>query len=418
MKNNKQLINIFFLSSTIILFAYVVIFFDKNKKDIEIFNEVKNNHVSKKLYDIEIDSLFIIKDVVKRNENLSEILLKYNVDYPTINKLVKKSKNIFNVRNIKRGNKYTIIFNNDSIRKVLYFVYENSQTGYIVYELNDSIRVYKGEKLVKKQIKSVSGEINSSLWNTLKDKNINPVLAVDLSEIYAWTIDFFEIKKGDKFKIIYEDLFVDNKNIGLGKVLASCITHKNDDYYAFYFVQKDKGEYFDEKGNSLQRTFLKAPLRYRRISSRFSNSRYHPILKIRRPHHGVDYAAPTGTPVHSVGDGVIIKKGYQKRGAGNYIKIKHNSVYITLYGHLSRFARGIKKGVAVKQGQTIGYVGKTGLATGPHLDFRVFKNGHAINPLKMHSPSAKPVDTAYLKNYLSVVNKYLAEFDSLNVISK
>lgn len=418
MKNNKQLINIFFLSSTIILFAYVVIFFDKNKKDIEIFNEVKNNHVSKKLYDIEIDSLFIIKDVVKRNENLSEILLKYNVDYPTINKLVKKSKNIFNVRNIKRGNKYTIIFNNDSIRKVLYFVYENSQTGYIVYELNDSIRVYKGEKLVKKQIKSVSGEINSSLWNTLKDKNINPVLAVDLSEIYAWTIDFFEIKKGDKFKIIYEDLFVDNKNIGLGKVLASCITHKNDDYYAFYFVQKDKGEYFDEKGNSLQRTFLKAPLRYRRISSRFSNSRYHPILKIRRPHHGVDYAAPTGTPVHSVGDGVIIKKGYQKRGAGNYIKIKHNSVYITLYGHLSRFARGIKKGVAVKQGQTIGYVGKTGLATGPHLDFRVFKNGHAINPLKMHSPSAKPVDTAYLKNYLSVVNKYLAEFDSLNITSK
>lgn len=418
MKKNNQLINIFFGAATLILFAFVIIFFNNNNKDIETSNEVKTKHISKKLYGIEIDSLFIIKDVVKRNENLSEILLKYNVDYPSINELVKKSKNIFNVRNIKRGNNYSIIFNNDSIQKVLYFIYENSQTNYIVYELNDSIKVYQGKKTVKKQINKVSGVINSSLWNTLKDNNANPILAVELSEIYAWTIDFFEIQKGDKFKIIYEDLFVEGKKIGLGKVLASSITHKNDDYYAFYFLQKDNGGYFDEKGNSLQRTFLKAPLRYKRISSRFSNSRYHPVLKIRRPHHGVDYAASTGTPVHSIGDGVIVKKGYQRRGAGNYIKIKHNSVYLTVYGHFSRFAKGMKKGVKVKQGQTIGYVGQTGLATGPHLDFRVFKNGHAINPLKMHSPSAKPVDTAYLKNYLPLVDKYLCEFDSLNVTSK
>lgn len=418
MKKSNLLINLLFIGSTVILFAYVVLFFNNNKTSTKTFNKVEVKHISKKLYGIEIDSLIIHKGIVKRNESLSEILLKYNIDYPSLNKIVKKSKKIFNVRNIKYGNKYTVICNNDSLQKLLYFVYENSSTEYIVYDLNDSIKIYNGKKPVKKEIKSISGEINSSLWITLKNKKANPLLAVDLSEIYAWTLDFFEIQKGDIFKITYENLYIDGKNIGLGKILAASITHKKKNYYAFYFSQKEKGKYFDEKGNSLQRTFLKAPLRYRRISSYFSNSRYHPILKIRRPHHGVDYAAPMGTPVHSVGDGIVVKKGYQRRGAGNYIKIKHNSVYITLYGHLSRFAKNIKKGTSVKQGQTIGYVGKTGLATGPHLDYRVFKNGSAINPLRMHSPSAKPVDTAYIKNYLSMTDKYLAKFDSLNIISK
>ena len=199
----------------------------------------------------------------------------------------------------------------------------------------------------------------------------------------------------------------------MGKIKASLFHHDGEDIYAFYFEQNGSGDYFDEKGNSLERTFLKAPLKYTRISSRFSNSRYHPVLKIRRPHHGVDYAAPEGTPVHSVGDGVIIKKGYQRRGGGNYLKIRHNSTYVTTYMHLHGFAKGMKVGKHVKQGELIGYVGHTGLATGPHLDFRYFKNGTAVDPLKVKSPPAKPVDEQYRPAFDSVVQHYTAILDTI-----
>jgi murein DD-endopeptidase MepM/ murein hydrolase activator NlpD len=197
-------------------------------------------------------------------------------------------------------------------------------------------------------------------------------------------------------------------------VKVASFNHGNKDLYAFYFEQNGKGDYFDLEGNSLQRTFLKAPLRYSRISSGFSNSRLHPVLKIRRPHHGVDYAAPTGTPVYTVGDGVVIQKGYQKSGGGNYIKIKHNGTYTTVYMHLNGFAKGIKVGQHVKQGDLIGYVGSTGLATGPHLDFRFYRNGSAINPLKVESPPSKPVEEANREAFDSIVNQYLPLIQAIN----
>ena len=197
-------------------------------------------------------------------------------------------------------------------------------------------------------------------------------------------------------------MIVDKDTFGIGKIFAARFNHIGTEYNAYYFEQDSVGEYFDEEGKSLRKTFLKAPLKFKRISSRFSNSRYHPVLKIRRPHHGVDYAAASGTPVHTIGDGVIIRKGYQKRGGGNYLTIKHNGTYSTTYMHLRGFAKGISVGKTVKQGDLIGYVGQTGLATGPHLDFRVYKNGHAINPLKLKSPSAKPVDSLHLQDFYSL----------------
>jgi murein DD-endopeptidase MepM/ murein hydrolase activator NlpD len=232
----------------------------------------------------------------------------------------------------------------------------------------------RGVKEITTIVDSVSGTIKSSLWNALVEQDADPNLANDLSEIYAWTIDFFGLQKNDAYTAIYERKYVGDIYLGLGKVHAAKFRHGGKDQYAFYFEQNGKGDYFDEEGNSLQRTFLKAPLRFTRISSRFSNSRMHPVLKIRRPHHGVDYAAPTGTPVHTVGDGVVVKKGYQKNGGGNYIKIKHNGTYSTTYMHLKGFAKGIKVGKHVNQGDLIGYVGSTGLATGPHLDFRFYRN--------------------------------------------
>ena len=365
------------------------------------------------MYGIAVDSLNVIQGKVKRNEFLADILLKYGVNYGAIDYIARNTKDTFDVRKFRRGNTYTVIQTKDSVPETLYFVYEISPTEYVLYNFRDSVTASLGHKAVVTQIKKISGRIHSSLWNSLVDQGADPNLANVLSEIYAWTIDFFGLQKGDEYKAIYEEHYVDGRYIGMGKVQAASFEHAGKKIYAFYFVQHDKGDYFDKNGNSLERTFLKAPLRFTRISSRFSNSRLHPVLKIRRPHHGVDYAAPMGTPVHSVGDGTVIAKGYQKRGGGNYLKIKHNGTYTTSYMHLNGFAKGMKVGKKVKQGDVIGYVGKTGLATGPHLDFRFYRNGKAIDPLKVESPPAKPVDPAYRPAFDSVVAHYIPLLDSI-----
>lgn len=369
--------------------------------------------VPKTLYGIPVDSLKVINGRVQKNEFLADILLRYGVEYSAIDYIARYTKDTFDVRKIRRGNNYTLICTNDSVPKVLYFVYEISPSNYVLYHLSDSVSVERGHKEIRSKTANLSGVIRSSLWNSLVDQGADPNLANDLSEIYAWTIDFFGLQKGDLYKAIYEKHYVGDRYIGLGRVKAASFDHDGKRIYAFYFVQHDKGDYFDENGNSLERTFLKAPLRYTRISSRFSNSRLHPILKIRRPHHGVDYAAPIGTPVHSVGDGTVIAKGYQKRGGGNYLKIKHNGTYTTSYMHLNGYAKGMKVGRKVKQGELIGYVGKTGLATGPHLDFRFFRNGKAIDPLKVESPPAKPVDSAYRIEFDSIVAHYIPLLNSI-----
>lgn len=411
----KQFIEI----SILILSAFVIIIvsnsFNKNEYQedkIEIVEVVEPEYVFE--YGIIVDSLIIIKDKVKKNQFLSDILLKYNVDYGTIDKIARASKPVFDVRKIRRGNNYSVICSNDSLNSLLYFVYENSPTKYFVYDLTDSVNIYSGEKKIETRIEKTFGTIVSSFWNAMIENNCDPNLANELSEVFAWTIDFFGIQKGDDYKAIYEALYVDDKYIGLGNVLTAKINHSGEDYFAFYFIQDSVGDYFDEEANSLMRTFLKAPLRFRRISSGYSHSRLHPILKIRRPHHGVDYAAPTGTPVHTIGDGVVISRGYQKRGGGNYLKIKHNGTYTTAYMHLSKYAKGMKKGTRVKQGDVIGYVGKTGLATGPHLDFRVYRNGKAINPLKLKSPPAKPVDSINLVEYKIIKDSLIQELNNIN----
>ena len=235
----------------------------------------------------------------------------------------------------------------------------------------------------------------------MKEKNANPMLAVELSEIYAWSIDFFGLQKGDSIRVIYDEYFVDSVSVGIGEIKGGYFRHMDSDFWAIPFVQDSIMDYYDEEGESLRKAFLKAPLRFSRISSRFSHSRLHPILKIRRPHRGVDYAAPTDTPIVAIGDGVVTKKSYS-RGAGNMIKIKHNSVYSTAYLHLSRYGKGIQNGSYVKQGDVIGYVGSTGLSTGPHLDFRFYKNGSAIDPLKVEAPPVDPVREDNLERYTQV----------------
>lgn len=362
-------------------------------------------------YGVCIDSLLVIKYQVQKNEFLADILLRNGVDYQKIDFLARNTKDTFDVRKIRKGNNYALLVANDSAQTLRYFVYEINSSEFVLYNLIDSVFATTGKKHITVKMDSISGVIESSLWNALVEQEADPNLANELSEIYAWTIDFFGLRKKDAYTAIYETSFVDEKYIGLGLIKAAKFYHLGQDHYAFYFEQNGSGDYFDEEGNSLQRTFLKAPLRFTRISSRFSHSRMHPVLKIRRPHHGIDYAAPTGTPVYTVGDGVVIKKGYQKRGGGNYVKIKHNGTYSTTYMHLSGFAKGISTGKTVKQGDLIGYVGSSGLSTGPHLDFRFYRNGKAIDPLKVESPPSKPIDTNYRQAFDSIATVYMKRLD-------
>ncbi len=366
-------------------------------------------------YGIIVDSLEVIREVVKRNEFLADILLRYDVDYNLIDAIARSPRDVFDVRKIRVGYPYSIIRTRDSVPLVQYFVYEKSPSHFVLIDLRDSLVIHNGEKEIERRIAVSSGTIMSSLWNAIIDNEADPNLANELSEIFAWTIDFFGIQKGDHYRLIYEELFVEDKYIGLGKVIAANFNHMDHDFYACYFVQDSIGDYYDEEGGSMRRTFLKAPLRYRRISSRYSHSRMHPILKYRRPHLGVDYAAAVGTPVHAVGDGIVTFAAWTK-GGGYTVRIKHNGTYSTSYCHFSGFGKGIRQGVHVKQGEVIGYVGSTGLSTGPHLDFRFYRNGQAIDPLKVKSPPAKPVDTAYYDVFREVCDSLIGQLEIIPIM--
>jgi len=369
------------------------------------------------LFGLPVDSFVIENNTVQRNEFLASILLKYDIPYKQIDLLANKSRSIFDVRKIKVGNPYYVFLSNDSLHQAKYFIYEIDKINYISYCLNDTIIIHEGQKDVRKVQKTATGKITSSLWNAMTENGANPVLALELSDIYAWTVDFFGIEIGDYFKIMYTEDYVDSVSVGISSIEAALLHHRGDDYYAFNFQEDSVTyNYFDEKGNSLRKAFLKAPLKFSRISSRFSNSRYHPVLKITRPHHGVDYAAPKGTHVFSIGDGRVIARGYQANGGGNYLKIKHNSVYTTVYMHLNGFAKGINQGDKVKQGQLIGYVGATGLASGPHLDFRVFKNGKAIDPLKVKAPPVEPVKKEDMKRFKEFYKPIKDQLDDLIIV--
>ena len=353
---------------------------------------------------IVIDSLDVYDGIIGRNELLSNILIRNGVSAQTIHFLDRRSESTWSVRKIQAGKPYHIIRDRDSLASARYFVYDISKVDYVVYSLTDSIYSYLGSIPTDTLRRFISGSIQSSLWNSMMDQGAAPELAGLLSDVYSWTIDFFGIQQRDSFCVYFEEIYADTALVGTGNILAANFITGGKDHLAFrYRYREDRGEFFDENGTSLRRAFLKAPLSYSRISSRFSNARLHPIKKIVRAHHGVDYAAPSGTPVYSVGDGVVTAKAWDNKGGGNYIKIKHNSTYTTEYMHLRGFASGIQVGTHVKQGQLIGYVGMTGTATGPHLDYRVFKNGTAIDPLRMDLPAVDPIKKEDMHEYLTTV---------------
>ena len=358
------------------------------------------------LYGICIDSLDVVEGKVQKNEFLANILQREGVSYNTVNYIDRNKRDVFDVRKIKVGNKYVFLKTRDSIPTAKYWIYEIDNINYAVFGLTDSLPAWKGAKEVVTKVEHVGVEIKSSLWNAMRDAGCDYSLILELSDIYAWTVDFFGIQAGDSCKVIFEKRYIagDTVPCSIGNVLAAYFKSGGEGKYAFSYVQDGRKEYFDENGDNLRKAFLKAPLNYRRISSTFSEARMHPVHHVVRPHHGVDYAAPSGTPVQSIGDGTVIEKGWNSKGGGNYVKIKHNSTYTTTYMHLKGFAKGITQGCKVKQGQVIGYVGSTGTSTGPHLDFRLQKNGTYIDPLKFKSPSAEPVKKENMEQYKAGVD--------------
>ncbi len=378
----------------------------------ERVRDIKIKPVIKREYGFAVDSFIVIKGKIKPKENLISILSEYNISYAIINQIIKKAKGVFNLREIRYGNKYVIFCIKDSLLTAKHFIYEHTPIEYVVFNLKDSVQISIKEKEITAIKKTASGTVQTSLWNTIIDNDFDPILALELSEIYGWTIDLYKLNKGDKFKVIYEVKYIDSLSLGIGRILGACINHQDKNYYAVPFLQDSVEGYFDENGNSLQRLFLKVPLRYSQISSKFSRSRWHPILKIRKPHLGVDFDAKTGTPIHSVGDGVVIKALYIRR-AGRMVKIKHDNVYTTVYLHLSRYGEGIKKGVNVKQGDIIGYVGRSGRTTGPHLHFEIQKNGIPVDPLKIELPPLEPIKEENIESFNKIKEKLIEQLDSI-----
>lgn len=369
------------------------------------------------LYGIVVDSMLVIDDVIKPNQNLSEILSQYNVSFQVIDKLARMSRDVFDVRKLNAHKKYTLICSNDSLKTAQCFVYEPNPVEYIVFNLQDSLQIYKGEREVTISERTITGEISTSLSDAMVSQGVTPTLVNYFADIYSWEIDFFHLQKGDKFKLIFEEKKVGDQFVGYGEIIGAYFEHYGEPFYAIPFDQGKGTDYFDEEGKSLRKAFLRDPLEYTRISSRYSPKRFHPVLKRWKSHLGTDYAAPRGTPIRSVGDGVVVAASYT-RGNGNYVKIKHNSTYTTQYLHMSKIASGIRKGVRVKRGQNIGFVGSTGLATGPHLCYRFWKNGRQVDALKVDLPPSEPIFEENEAEYAIVLNETMSRLDSIEFPEK
>lgn len=422
MQVNKRTLSIITVSVIVIVAGFIGLssFDGTNSQDNNLdalSSEFSIDSPSELLFDIPVDDYEVESGVIAKNEFLSNLLQRYDVDLTTISHLANKSKEVYDVRRISTGHPYTIFKNAEG--RAEYFVYQPNKIEYVVYELINGTDVKVGRKPVVSTVRTVTGVINSSLYQTLEENDVNPDMATKLADIYGWAVNFYSIRKGDWFKIMYENQEVDGETVGSGKILSAVFSHQGKPYEAFYFENGDeKGTYYDEDGNSLRRAFLKAPIKYSRISSRFSPRRLHPVQKVWKAHLGTDFAAPTGTPIVATGDGIVIASAYAG-GNGNYVKIQHDNVYATQYLHMSK--RAVKRGDKVKQGEVIGYVGSTGLATGPHVCYRFWKNGVQVDALKQDFPSAVPISDTYKVAFNRLVNTQratLAQFDPLKPEAK
>jgi murein DD-endopeptidase MepM/ murein hydrolase activator NlpD len=364
------------------------------------------------LYQIDDPSLQAVTKSVESGETLSSILEGFSVPSSVVTGLVRKSSGIFDLKTIKAGNEYTVFTSNDNANDLKFMVYHPDSITFVVFRLESPLRVYMGKKPISTELAAAGGVINHSLWESVQIAGCDTSLVSQLSDLYSWAVDFHRLQKGDRFAVVYERDVAEGQLVGVKRIAAACLTHRNRDFYIFRYDSENGIGYYDEHGNGIKKAFLKAPLKYTCITSKFSPKRLHPVLNYTRPHLGTDFAAPQGTPIMAVGDGEVLEAKYH-RHLGNHLKIRHNEVYATEYLHLARFADGVKPGARVTQGQLIGYVGKTGLATGPHLELRLWKNGKAVDILKEKLPASQKLSGQAKENFLYQTASLKKELDKI-----
>ena len=362
------------------------------------------------------DSLRCVEGKVRNGQFFSTLMMDLGMGAQAAYDLTQACGKTFDVKSLRVGNAYKAYYDG-SPGTLQYVMYDRDRTSQVVFSCQPPYEVSVHEKPVTTEQRYADVTINTSLWVDMREAGVSPELIVSLSDIYAWTVDFFGLQKGDRFRVLYEERLCDGDVVAVDTVRYAIFTHGSQDFPCVMYNQGDGGNiYWNEKGESMRKAFLKAPLKFSRISSGFSYARKHPVTRKVRPHTGVDYAAPKGTPVMTIGDGTVTSIKYEGAG-GKTIRIRHNSVYSTAYLHLSGYAKGLKVGQRVRQGQVIGYVGSTGRSTGPHLDFRVWKNGTPINPLKMQSPPAEPIKPSSKDAFAAAHEKYKAQIDTIQARS-
>ncbi len=368
-------------------------------------------------YGLVLDTFQVEEGKIQKKQTLGTLLTGYGMDLLSIETLVKNASGVFNInRNFRVGKDYLLLLDRQT-GKPKHLVLEPSVFEYVVFNLQGELNVQKVEREVDTKLKSVSGEISSSLWAALTQNEVDAEAASKMEDALECFVDFSHTQKGDRFKLLFEEKLIAGKTVGSNQVYAVSYHREGKDYYAFWYDDGVTKGFFDAEGASAKKGFLKSPLKFTRISSNFNPRRFHPILKTVRPHLGTDYAAPTGTPIYSIGEGVVEEAAFTK-GNGKYVKIKHDKTYQTQYLHMSRFAKGIRRGTKVTQGQVIGYVGSTGLATGPHVCFRFWKNGKQVNHLREKLPQSKKMSPDKLNDFYKIRDNYLMMMEKEGVIDE
>lgn len=364
------------------------------------------------VFGFSLDTVHVEPNIIRKNQILGEIFATAGLTRQMIRILENKAIEVFSPRNIQTGKNYHVIRKNECDSQPIAIVYEHDKSKYVLYDLRGDGDVRLVEKPVDVRIESAYGKIESSLWQALDAQEVNPAIIDLMEDALSSSVDFYHVQKGDEFKLIYENKYIEGEAFGVGKLIAAWYKNAQSENYSIRYTTKDKTGYYDQEGRPATKSFLKSPVKFSRISSRYNLRRFHPIKGRRIPHLGTDYAAPHGTPIRSVADGVVIAASYTSNN-GNFVKIRHDKVYETQYLHMSRFAKGVRPGTRVSQGQTIGYVGSTGLATGPHVCYRFWKNGRQVNHLTAKMPPADPMSKEELPAYFAYRDQMQAKLASI-----
>ncbi len=385
------------------------------KSDLKKSDPTPEKPADSIFYGLNFNQFEVLRDTVQKNETFGQIMLRNQIDYSQIYGISKEYREVFDVRRIGVGRPYTLLKSKDSLQATQYFIYEQDAVNFAVIDFTNGVNVYKKRKEVTYVTREASGVIESSLSEAILAQGIDYDVTNNLSLVYAWTIDFFRLQKGDKFKVVYKEKFInDSIYVGAGPIESAYFEHNGKPFYAFRHMPDSTNkiiEYFDDQGNNLRRAFLRAPVNFAKISSRYNLKRRIAYYGNKvKPHKGTDYAAAVGTEILATANGRVIEST-RRGGNGKYVKIRHNNVYSTQYLHMK--SQKVKKGDYVKQGDVIGYVGMTGNTGGPHVCYRFWKNGRQVDPLREKLPEAEPLPKSLLKSYLVAIAPKKEQIDQI-----